>query len=137
VVGSDVVDLFATDALSDRNSLAVIADLSSQSKNLVSKFAVEPNPFTPNGDGINDELTVTFDVQRLLAPRPVNLEIFDLSGRRLRIIERNLSSGGYSQQWDGRDDAGQMVPPGLYLLRISTEADDVGKARTRLISVAY
>ena len=137
VEGNDVVDFRVTDQLSDRNSLAVIADISAQSKDLVSNFKTKPNPFTPNGDGVNDEMTMLFDVQRLLTPKPVRLEIFDLNGRRLRLIEHHLSSGGYSQQWDGRDDGGQIVPPGLYVLRISIEADDAGNARTRLVSVAY
>ena len=137
VEDNDVVDFVATDQLSDRNSLAVIADISAQSENLVTNFKVVPNPFTPNGDDVNDEVVVTFDVQRLLTPKPVYLEIFDLNGRRRRLIERQLSSGGYSQQWDGRDDAGQVVPPGLYLLRISTDADHAGEAQTRIISVAY
>jgi len=137
VEGDDVVDFGATEQLSDRNSLAVIADISAQSQNLVSNFEIEPNPFTPNGDGVNDEMTVFFDVQRLLTPRPVNLEIFDLSGRRLHRTELLLSSGGYSQVWDGRDDGGQIVPPGLYVLRISTKADDSGAALTRLVSIAY
>ena len=137
VEDNDVVDFVATDQLSDRNSLAVIADISAQSENLVTNFKVVPNPFTPNGDDVNDEVVVAFDVQRLLTPKPVYLEIFDLNGRHLRLIERHLSSGGYSQQWDGRDDAGQIVPPGLYLLRISTEADRAGEAQTRIVSVAY
>ena len=137
VKDNDVVDFAATDRLSDRNSLAVIADISAQSENLVTNFRVAPNPFTPNGDGVNDEIVVAFDIQRLLTPRPVHLEIFDLNGRCLRFIERQLSSGGYLQQWDGRDDAGQVVPPGLYLLRISTEADHAGEPQTRIVSVAY
>ena len=137
VEDSDVVDFVATAQLSDRNSLAVIADISAQSENLVTNFKVAPNPFTPNGDDVNDEVGVAFDIQRLLTPKPVYLEIFDLNGRRLRLIERHLSSGGYSQRWDGRDNAGQVVPPGLYLLRISTEADRAGEAQTRIVSVAY
>ena len=137
VKDNDVVDFAATDQLSDRNSLAVIADISAQSENLVTNFRVAPNPFTPNGDGVNDEIVVAFDIQRLLTPKPVHLEIFDLNGRRLRFVERDLSSGGYSQQWDGRDDAGQVVPPGLYMLRISAEADHAGEPQTRIVSVAY
>ena len=137
VEGNDVVDFGATDQLSDRNSLAVIADISAQSEDIISNFKVKPNPFTPNGDGVNDEMIVFFDVQRLLTPKPVRLEIFDLNGRSLRLIERHLLSGGYSQQWDGRADGGQIVPPGLYLLRISAEADDAGNAQMRIVSVVY
>ena len=117
--------------------MAVIADISTQGSNLIANFITTPNPFTPNGDGINDELEVRFDVQRLLTPRAVSLEIYDLNGHRVRLVERVLKSGGYSMAWDGRDDSGAVVGPGLYILRISTEADDAGEARTRLISVAY
>lgn len=137
VAGDDVVDFSTTDQLSDRNSLAVLADISSQGKNLVANFVAAPNPFTPNGDGINDDLGVVFDIQRLLTPRPVYLEVYDLNGNRVRLIERVVSSGGYSEVWDGRDDSGGVVAPGLYILRISTKADDASDARTKLISVAY
>ena len=137
VTGSDVVDFAATDHLSDRNSLVVSADISAQSPDLVTNIRLSPNPFTPNGDGINDELTVSLDVQRLVTPRPVRLEIFDLGGRRLRLIEQELASGGYSRQWDGRDDNGQVVPPGIYILSLSTDADHAGQAQTRIVAVAY
>jgi len=137
IEASDVVDFVVANQLSDRNSLAVVADISAQSEDLISNFKVEPNPFTPNGDGINDVMTVIFDVQRLLVPKAVHLEIYDLNGKRVHRIERQLASGGYSQQWDGRNDAGQRVPPGLYILRIYTEADEVGASPMRLISVAY
>lgn len=137
VEGDDIVDFGATDQLSDRNSLVVLADVSSQSSEVVGSFEVTPNPFTPNGDGINDEMTVFFDLQRLLAPRSVRVEIFDLGGRRLHHTERQLASGGYSQPWDGRDDAGDLVPPGFYILRVSVEADDAESTRMRVVSVAY
>ena len=137
VEGDDVIDFDATEQLSDRNSLAVIADISVQGSNLVANFVAEPNPFTPNGDGINDELEVRFDVQRLLTPRAVLLEVYDLNGKRVRLLERSLNSGGYSEMWDGKDDLGNAVLPGLYILSISTEADDAGEARTKIISVAY
>ena len=137
VEGDDVVDFSATDQLSDRNSLVVLADVSSQADELVGNFEVAPNPFTPNGDGINDEMMVLFDLQRLLAPRSVRVEIFDLNGRRLHHTERQLASGGYSQPWDGRDDVGDLVPPGLYILRVSVDADDAESAQMRVVSVAY
>ena len=134
---SDIVDFVVANQLSDRNSLAVVADISAQSEDLISNFTVEPNPFTPNDDGINDAMNVIFDVQRLLVPKAVHLEIYDLDGKRVHRTERQLASGGYSQQWDGRNDAGQRVPPGLYILRIYTEADEAGASPMRLISVAY
>jgi hypothetical protein len=133
----DVVNFLQTDQLEDGNSLAVIADISSQSKELVTKLAVGPNPFTPNGDQINDQLVISFDVQRLTAVRPIVVEVFDLGGRLLRHTEQNAVSGGYSQSWDGRDEKGNLVAPGLYLVRVSVDADAANSAQVRLVSVAY
>ena len=133
----DVVNFLQTDQLEDSNSLAVTADLSSQSKELVTKLKMEPNPFTPNGDLVNDQLQVSFDVQRLTAARPIKVEIFDLSGQRVRSIEQEAVSGGYSQNWDGRDGEGKLVAPGLYLVRVSVDADAANSAQVHLVSVAY
>ena len=76
-------------------------------------------------------------MQRLLTPKPVRMEIFDLSGRQVYQVERELLSGGYSELWDGRGNDGVVVSPGLYILQISTKADDAGGPRSRIISVAY
>jgi hypothetical protein len=135
--GRDVVDFLQTDQLEDGNSLAVIADISSQSRELVTKLELGPNPFTPNGDLVNDQLGISFDVQRLTAARPIVVEVFDLGGRRLRRMEQNAVSGGYSQSWDGRDEEGGLVAPGLYLVRVSVDADAANSALVRLVSVAY
>lgn len=137
VEAQNVLDFEAAERLSDRNSLAVVADITTQSSDLVTNLTVGPNPFSPNGDGINDELTVGYDLQRLLVPRPVVIEIYDLSGRRVRAFSRDLSSGGYTQTWDGQNADGKVVPPGIYLLRVSAEADDATTAQTRLVAVAY
>ncbi len=133
----DVVNFLQTDQLEDSNSLAVTADLSSQSKELVTKLKMAPNPFTPNGDLVNDQLQISFDVQRLTAARPIKVEIFDLSGQRVRSIEQEAVSGGYTQNWDGRDGKGNLVAPGLYLVRVGVDADAANSAQVRLVSVAY
>lgn len=135
--GRDIVDFLQTDQLEDGNSLAVIADISAQSKELVTKLEMGPNPFTPNGDLVNDQLQLSFDVQRLTAPRPIKVEVFDLGGRLLRSMKQDAVSGGYSLDWDGKDEEGNLVVPGLYLVRVSVDADAAKSALVRLISVAY
>jgi flagellar hook assembly protein FlgD len=39
--------------------------------------------------------------------------------------------------WDGRDLGGNVVAPGIYLVRIKVEADDKDNLSTRLVHVAY
>ena len=113
-------------------------------KELIRDVAVLPHAFTPNGDGINDEVRFVFKVVKVGDDSPVEIDIHDLGGRRLRrMVERRaLSTGEYEMRWDGRDDAGEMVPPGIYYarLRIDTDTEGAnleGELVLRTVSVAY
>jgi len=59
-------------------------------------------------------------LQSLAFARPVaagaRVEVLDLTGRRR--VARELSSGAPSWSWDGRDDQGAAVEPGLYFVRV-------------------
>lgn len=48
------------------------------------------------------------------------LEILDLSGRRLWMIEGVFSAGRYSTEWNGRGSDGSSVGAGLYFVRLTT-----------------
>ncbi len=102
-----------------------------------------PNPFSPNGDGINDVAFLHFRVHELSIPRRLTVDIHDLSGRRVRRLEerevrRGLSGGAIpAPAWDGRDDGGQRVSPGLYLYRIHLDTDASSSVEAGSISVAY
>jgi hypothetical protein len=52
---------------------------------------------------------------------PVTLEVFDVAGRRVRLLARgSLHAGAHHVSWDLRDDAGRRIRPGLYLVRLAT-----------------
>jgi hypothetical protein len=46
-----------------------------------------------------------------------SIHLFDLAGRRLRVLEVGTAPGG-RLTWDGRDAEGRSVPAGLYLARL-------------------
>jgi len=95
---------------------------------------------TPNGDGINDEIAFEFAVLKINTARSVGITLFDLSGRKMRRIEesRTLANGLYRLLWDGRDEAGALVPPGLYLAQIEVDSDSGDNNRVgQLVGVAY
>ncbi len=51
-----------------------------------------------------------------------SLELFNLQGQRVRILESVLlDAGSHEQAWDGKGDNGQALAPGAYLLRLRTE----------------
>ena len=100
--------------------------------------------FTPNGDGINDEASFRFAVVKVGDDSPVEVLIYDLQGRLVRRLaeQRALSTGSYGIAWDGRDEQGDIAPPGVYLARLrvdtDTEGSQIGNAEIfRTIAVAY
>ena len=59
-----------------------------------------------------------YELAKLSIPRRVSVRIFDLTGRPVRQIELWQKSGTHVVEWDGRDDGGEVVPPGLYLFQV-------------------
>jgi hypothetical protein len=111
---------------------------------LLQDVTVEPAVFSPNGDGINDEATFRFKVVKVGDDSPVEVLIHDLSGRVVRrlVEQRALSTGTYGLAWDGRDEGGKTVPPGVYLARLQVDTDTEGASIEdaeifRTIAVAY
>ncbi|MEX0737399.1 MAG: gliding motility-associated C-terminal domain-containing protein, partial [Bacteroidota bacterium] len=103
----------------------------------------DPNPFTPNGDGKNDQTRFSFFVSNLTEARPVQLKIYDVTGRLVKtILDTKSTAQAYVEQnailWDGRDDNGRLLPPGLYIYQIIVEVDGLEPAvATKTLTIAY
>ena len=106
---------------------------------LLGQVQAAPNPFTPNGDGINDEAVIHYNLLALSTPRPVEVALYDLSGRRVRVLFAGEEANGrYTDKaWDGRDDQGRAVPPGLYVARVFVVGDSGDAEQSRVVGVAY
>ncbi len=103
------------------------------SRKLLANVGVEPLVFTPNGDGINDRTLIQYDITNIDRPSPVEIFIYDLSGRLLRrLVDDEAISGRFARPWDGRDDGGNLVPPGHYVFSISLRA---GTGTTKVVGV--
>lgn len=105
---------------------------------------VRPPAFTPNGDGVNDRTVFALKVVRLDDDGPLQVAIYDLSGRLMRQLaeQRTTTTGQYEIAWDGTDEQGGRVPPGVYcaLLRVAVDVGGLSGERTevvRTVTVAY
>jgi len=58
------------------------------------------------------------------APAAVRADVFDRSGRLVRtLLDARLGAGSHSLCWDGCDDQGNRLEPGVYLLRLRSGQD--------------
>ena len=116
----------------------VITVRTTLSKRLLADLEVSPQTATPNGDGINDEIVFSFDLLQITGEVPLSLEVYDLSGRLRRVIyEGQQQSSSLAFSWDGRDDSMELVPPGLYVYRLSIEAEKGEDQQVGTIGIVY
>ncbi len=72
---------------------------------------VHPNPFS-------DEVTVKLD---LSANGHVRLNVYNLAGKLVRTLaDDEMETGLHEIRWDGHDEAGGIVPPGVYTYRVES-----------------
>ncbi|MFQ6092747.1 MAG: FlgD immunoglobulin-like domain containing protein [bacterium] len=96
----------------------------------------QPRLFSPNGDGHNDEVTISFD---LTEDSDVTVKVYDLAGRLVRLLKGNervsVSDGQNSVKWDGRDEAGHIVPNRLYIVAATITDSRGSQTRTKTVVV--
>ncbi len=70
-----------------------------------------PNPFS-NSTVIPYELPAGVSGE-------IELTVYNLIGQRIRLlVQREQRPGFYDVRWDGKDDAGRIVPAGIYFYRL-------------------
>lgn len=75
---------------------------------------------TPSPSPFRGLTTVRFGLAR---SGPVQLDLFDVTGRRVRTLARGtMEPGPHVATWDGRDQHGQAVGAGVYFVRLTTPA---------------
>lgn len=80
---------------------------------LPGRFALHanvPNPFNPL-------TTIFFDLPQAAS---ASLSVYDVGGRRIRVLldRETVPKGRTEVVWNGRDDAGDSVPSGIYFYRL-------------------
>jgi len=73
-----------------------------------------PNPFNPTTN-------ISFTVDK---EGPVELAVYDLSGRKIRtLVHDTRGPGDHMVTWDGTDEAGSRVPSGMYFYQLVSGGD--------------
>ena len=67
----------------------------------------------------------------LSADASVTCEVLNIAGRPVRMVvtDRQMVQGMNTLAWDGHNATGARVPAGLYLVRVTTAAEDGGRSQ--------
>ncbi len=120
---------------SRRSNVVLLPDLLTSDK-LIDDLQMSSSVFTPNGDGINDQLELSFVVFKADTAEPY-VDILDLAGQSIIRLSGQVEGPTRRFNWDGTDGAGKHVEPGIYLFRIDANAAAGDATQLRAISVAY
>lgn len=78
-------------------------------------FKIEPEVFTPDGDGQDEATKLIFQLDQ--SAYIANISIFDVNGRLIRQLAQNQLLGINSNiEWDGKNSTNEIVPVGYYVV---------------------
>jgi len=124
--GDPKIAFAGTDARDNQNHTVILATgvTAVTPKSFVTAFApAMPNPFGRS---------TTFAFSLAKAGR-ADLEVFSVDGRRVRTITSGLRDAGeYRLEWNGADDSGHRIAPGVYYARLVTAQGRFTRVVTRL-----
>jgi hypothetical protein len=91
-----------------------------------STISISPNPFSPDGDGLEDYCIIHYNL-----PMPasmLNVRIYDIKGRCIRMLANGEFAGAKGEIiWDGLDENRQRARIGVYIVYL--EATDRSSGR--------
>ncbi len=83
---------------------------------------IYPNPFTDNN-------IISFYYKASDNQGIASIGIFDINGKLIRKIEKSLIIGENKIEFDGRDDYGNPIPPGIYFYSIKIISSNYAKPK--------
>ena len=119
-----------------RANIVMLPELTS-SHRLIHDLQISTPVITPNADGVNDAVHIHFVVFKAADIAP-QIHICDLAGRVVALLAPERIEGTrYAYTWEGRNQSGDLVPPGMYFYRIDLGTDAGDDTQLRLLQVAY
>jgi hypothetical protein len=90
----------------------LISDVEGEDDTLPEEFKIYqnyPNPFNP-------ATKVKFEISQL---SNISIKVYNILGKEITtLLEEQLSPGSYSIDWEAKDSNGQLLPSGVYLIRL-------------------
>lgn len=94
------------------------------------QLEIKPNPFSPDGDGFEDEVRFRYDIP---LKSELSLKIYDIKGRLVKTLLNKEPRISGETIWDGKSDKQRTVRAGIYVVFMEAEVE--GKKLTKKASV--
>lgn len=113
-------DTFVEGGIDDVRVVGALATDAPQIPTLATSSSLDspqPNPF-------RESSSITLNLARA---GEAKLEVYDVSGRRVAelLAGKRVAAGTYRVSWEGRDDQGLRVAPGMYFIRLSAPDGEI------------
>ena len=118
-----------------RANIVLLPDLPAQAA-LVGDVEIAPMAFTPNGDGVNDAVEISFIVFKAKGIQP-QVRIFDVAGRLVAQPTGSEVAGRWHFRWSGQTAGRRLALPGMYFCLIDPGTASSDEAVLRPLAVAY
>jgi hypothetical protein len=119
VYANDEMDETDHDIIFVFNLIGINDDKSLPEKSLL----IAPNPFSEN----------TVITIQLNDPSVVSLKIYSQNGQLIRtLVDGQMVAGIHRVDWDGKNESGQAVAPGMYTIVLQTSSGRLAKILIRL-----
>lgn len=91
----------------------------------LSNLSVYPNPLTLSANRSHAKAHIQFELNQM---EEVQLAVYDIKGRKVKNIERQIFSKGlHTCEWDQSSDQGKLLPSGVYFVRCQTPSIQLTK----------
>jgi hypothetical protein len=77
------------------------------------ELKIFPNPFSPDGDGFEDEVTFQYTLPKI---SELTIKVYDIKGRLVKTLMEDEPQVSGEKTWDGKDDKNRMVRVGIYIV---------------------
>lgn len=94
------------------------------------ELSIGPNPFSPDGDGFQDEVAFSY-----ILPMQSNLtiRIYDIKGRLIKTLIENEPQVSGEISWDGKDDENKTVRVGIYIVWAEAEGNSYSQKKATAV----
>lgn len=118
--GDHTLTLKVWDISNNSSETSILFRVLGEEKFLFGQVLNYPNPFS-------EHTTFSFEHNRASINMEITLQIFSVSGHLVRSFVRQITPGGYRTEpvvWDGRNENGKKLSPGIYIFRIIVRSSD-------------